>query len=73
MTKEFIVNIKEYILLELLQMSNYFSYNEIINEKLRELETIVNKHIFDNFFSGEHDINILQEDFIVRYLYETDK
>lgn len=73
MTKEFIVNIKEYILLELLQMRNHFSYNEIINEKLKELENIVSKQIFGEFFSGKSDINILQESLIVRYLYETDE
>ena len=73
MKKEFIINIDEYILLEIVRMLDYFSYDEIITEKLREIEKIINKRIFSNFFRGEYYIKILQEDFVLRYLYEADK
>ena len=73
MKKEFIINIDEYILLEIVRMLDYFSYDEIITEKLRELEKIINKRLFSNFFRSEYDINILQEDFVLRYLYEAEK
>lgn len=73
MKKEFVINIDEYILLEIVRMLDYFSYDEIITEKLRELEKIINKQVFNDFFRSDYDIKILQEEFVLRYLYELDK
>lgn len=70
MKKEFIINVDEYILLEIVRMLDYFSYDEIITEKLRELEKIVNKRVFRNFFRNDYDIKILKENFILQYFYE---
>ena len=72
MKKELIININEYIHLEILRMLDYFSYDEIITEKIRELERIINYRIYGNFFRSKYDIKILKENFILQYLYEYD-
>lgn len=72
MKKELTININEYILLEFLRMLDYFLYDDVITEKIRELEKIINYRIYGNFFRSNHDIKILKENFILQYLYEYD-
>ena len=72
MKKELTININEYILLEFLRMLDYFLYDDVITEKIRELEKIINYRIYGNFFRSNHDIKILKENFILQYFYEYD-
>lgn len=69
MEKEFVININNYILLEFLQMLDYSSYDEDIKEQINKLKLLLNKKIYSDFFKSLNDIEILKEQFILKYLY----
>ena len=70
MKKELIVNINDYILLEFLHMLDYFSYDDIIEEKLKQLRKLVNQNVYGDFFKNLSDIEILNQEFKLKYTFK---
>ena len=70
MKKELIININDYILLEFLHMLDYFSYDDIIEEKLKQLRKLVNQNVYGDFFKNLNDIEILNQQFKLKYTFK---
>jgi len=70
MEKELIININDYILLEFLHMLDYFSYDDIIEEKLKQLRKLVNQNVYGDFFKNLNDIEILNQQFKLKYTFK---
>lgn len=70
MKKELIININDYILLEILHMLDYLSYDDIIEEKLKQLRKLVNENVYGDFFKNLNDIEILNQEFKLKYTFK---
>lgn len=70
MKKELIININDYILLEILHMLDYLSYDDIIEEKLKQLRKLVNENVYGDFFKKLNDIEILNQEFKLKYTFK---
>ena len=70
MEKELIININDYILLEFLHMLDYLSYDDIIEEKLKKLRKLVNEKVYGDFFKKINDIEILNQEFKLKYTFK---
>ena len=70
MEKELIININDYILLEFLHMLDYLSYDDIIEEKLKQLRKLVNEKVYGDFFKKINDIEILNQEFKLKYTFK---
>lgn len=70
MEKELIININDYILLQFLHMLDYLSYDDIIEEKLKQLRKLVNEKVYGDFFKKINDIEILNQEFKLKYTFK---
>ena len=70
MEKELVININNYILLEVLNMLDYLGYDKSINDNLNQLKKIVSKKIFGTFFDNLDNLEIIDVQFIIKYKLE---
>lgn len=70
MEKELIININDYILLEILHMLDYLSYDDIIEEKLKQLRKLTNEKVYGDFLKKINDIEILNQEFKLKYTFK---
>lgn len=70
MIKELNTNINNYVLLDILHMLDYLEYDDIIEDELKKFRRLVNKQVFGDFFKNLDDIEIINQEFKIKYTFE---